>query len=135
MIVVDSIRENIHQKYHYESVNKDFIVSVDPILDIYDDPKARMLQRLAPITKKVTRTNIDKYFTTPRVDIKPSRDREWLAKNGGGIVVIVCLRWLQLHGIILQFLHLRYLLNVYLVLVVILSRFDERRCMRIQCGY
>lgn len=41
-MIVDSIRENMYQKYHYELVNKDFIVSVDPILDIYNDPEVRI---------------------------------------------------------------------------------------------
>ncbi|KAJ5974771.1 hypothetical protein N7481_008478 [Penicillium waksmanii] len=84
-IIIDTIRDNIRQRYHHKPIEEDSIPSIDPILlQDHDDPEVRMLQRLAPIAKKVVGSDIDEYFTSPRIDIKPSGDREWLVKWWGG---------------------------------------------------
>jgi hypothetical protein len=83
-MIIDTTRENMRQKYHYDSIEEDSISSIDSILlEGHDDPEVRMLRRLAPITRKVAGSDIDEYFTTPRIDIKPSGDREWLVKWWG----------------------------------------------------
>jgi hypothetical protein len=77
-MIVNTIRENIHEQYSYEAVDTQTSSTNTILLHKHQDNiEARMLQRLTPIVQKPAGSDIDDYFTSSRVPLDTSHP-EWL---------------------------------------------------------
>jgi hypothetical protein len=79
-MIINTIRENIHEQYRHELVDTQ-ISSTNAVLldDHHNSIEMRMLQRLSPIIQKPAGSDIDDYFSSPRVPIDTSH-HEWLSR-------------------------------------------------------
>ncbi|KAJ5743520.1 hypothetical protein N7533_010622 [Penicillium manginii] len=79
-MIINTIRENIHEQYRHELVDTQTSSTNAVLLDNHHNSiEMRMLQRLTPIVQKPAGSDIDDYFSSPRVPIDTSH-HEWLSR-------------------------------------------------------